>query len=78
MVLDLENGRPDARMAQEVNQQSSAEVAHANLLGEASVLDLLHHGPRRRDGVVRERHRSSLGAVPPFGRVASIDGDVFE
>lgn len=78
VVLDLEDRGLDARVTEEVNHEASAEVGDTNFLGEAGVLDLLHDGPGRRDGVVGEGDGSALGSVPPLGRVASLNWNVFE
>lgn len=76
VVLNLESGRADARVAQQVHDQLGAEVADTNAAGELLVDQGLHGRPGLLDGGIAEL---KLGAVAaPAWRVADGGVDVFQ
>ena len=78
VVLDLQHGGADARVAQVVEQQRALVVADTDRAGEAGVDELLHLGPggvqRRVDGC-----HLVVGVFPArgvrLGRVDVLEGD---
>lgn len=76
VVLDLEGGRADAGVAEQVHQQLGAEVADADAASQLLVDQRLHGGPGLLDGGLAELDLA-LGVLPA-GRVAHTGVDVLE
>lgn len=76
VVLDLEGGRADASIAEEIHQQLGAEVAHTDAAGQLLVDQRLHGGPGLLDGGLAVLNLA-LG-VGPAGRVADTGVDVLQ
>lgn len=72
VVLDLEGGRADLGVAEEVVDQLGLEVGDTNAAGEAGIDEALHGGPGLLDGGLAGANLIAL--VVPAGRVA--DGGV--
>lgn len=72
VVLDLEGGRTDTSVAQQIHQQLSAEVADTNAAGQLLVDQRFHGGPGLLNGGVAELQLVVLGQPPgrvPDGRI---------
>lgn len=76
VVLDLQGGRADAGIAEQIHQQLGAEVADADAAGQLLLDQGLHGGPGLLDGGLAELDLA-LGVLPA-GRVAHAGGDILQ
>lgn len=76
MVFDLQSGRLDGGVADEIHDQLTVEVADADALGQAFLRDRLHGCPRFLDA--RRAGHDFLAVVGESGRVAHRRIHVFE
>lgn len=76
VMLDLESGRADAGVTEQVHQQLGAEVADTDAAGQLLVDQRLHGVPGLLDGGLAELDLA-LGVLPA-GRVAHTRVDVLE
>lgn len=76
VVLDLEGGRADAGVAEEIIDQLSLEVGDTDAAGEAGIDELLHGGPGLLDGGLGGDNLIVL--IVPAGGVADGRVDVLE
>lgn len=76
MVLDLEGGRTDASIPQQVHQQLGAEVADADAARELLVDQALHRGPGLLDRGSAQLHLAR--GIGPAGRLPHAWVDVLQ
>lgn len=76
VVLDLESGRTDTGVTEEIHQQLSAEVANTDAASHLLVHERLHGGPGLLDGSLAQLELV-LG-VGPAGRVAHAGVNVLQ
>ena len=77
VVLDLEGGRADLGVAEEVVQELGLEVGDTDALGETLLDEALHGGPGLLDGGLGGADLA-LAVIVPAGRVADGRVDVLE
>lgn len=76
-LTNLENGRRNASVAEEVEDQTALEVGDTNVLDQSKVHKLFHAGPSLVERVLGDAD-VILAIVGPSGRVSDGGVDVFE